>query len=355
MVIPQFIWMCRKMKKVSIIIVNWNGKKFLKNCLTAVFKQTYKNFDVYFVDNGSIDESSDYVKKNFPKVKIVQLDKNYGFAKGNNEGIKEAFKDKKMEYIVCLNNDTIVDKNWLKELVKTAESDKKIGMVSSKAYYKGGKIIQNAGFSLRSPFQMNTPNDESIGCNKNWDYFVLKKDIEIFCPGGVAPLYKRKMLEELFKISNEFFDETFFAYAEDFDIGYRGRLFRWKAMLSANATLIHLHSQTFGKASEKKTFYIVRNSFLVVVKNYSFFNLINYPFSFIFSNFVYFFKKNESFENIKAKIGLVGLLRIVIKSHLSAINILPFAIAKRIKIQKNKKVSTQEIKSWNKKFNVEKY
>ena len=119
------------MKKAAIVIVNWNGKKFLRNCLDSVYKQTYKNFQLYFVDNGSIDGSSEFVKENYPRTMIMQLDKNYGFAKPNNIAIKEAFKDKSVEYIVCLNNDTIVDKNWLKELIKTALKDKKIGAVSS--------------------------------------------------------------------------------------------------------------------------------------------------------------------------------------------------------------------------------
>src|SRR3989338_5395553 len=194
-------------KKASIIIVNWNGKKFLKDCLNAVCKQTYKNFQVYFVDNGSLDGSSDYVRRDFPKTKTIQLNKNYGFAKGNNEGIKEAFKDKSIEYIVCLNNDTIVDKNWLKELVKTAEKDKKIGMVSSKAYFPDGKI-QNAGLSFEKALQINKDGGISIGYGKkDSEVPSLQKEIEIFAPGGVAPLYKRKMLEELYKINKEYFDE----------------------------------------------------------------------------------------------------------------------------------------------------
>src|SRR3989344_6053610 len=136
-----------KNKKVAIIIVNWNGKKFIKDCLNAVFKQTHKKFKVYLVDNGSTDGSSDFVNKIFPQTKIIQLDKNYGFAKGNNVGIKEAFKDKSIKYIVCLNNDTIVDKNWLKEMVKTAGSNNKIGAVGSVSLYPN-KTIQNSGIRL---------------------------------------------------------------------------------------------------------------------------------------------------------------------------------------------------------------
>ena len=105
------------MKKASIIILNWNGKGLIKDCLNSVYNQTYKNFEVYFIDNGSTDNSIAHVKKNFPKSNNFQLDKNKGFAKGMNEGIKKSLKDNKTKYIVCLNNDTIVDKNWLKELI----------------------------------------------------------------------------------------------------------------------------------------------------------------------------------------------------------------------------------------------
>lgn len=127
-------------KKIAIIIVNWNGKRLLKTCLKAVFDQTYKNFDVYFVDNGSEDGSGKFVENKFPKTKIIKLKENTGFAKGNNVGIKKAFEDKKVEYIVCLNNDTKVDKNWLKELVKPVQQNEKIGMVASKAFSQMAKF-----------------------------------------------------------------------------------------------------------------------------------------------------------------------------------------------------------------------
>ena len=141
------------MQKVAIIIVNWNGHKLLNDCFYAVYSQTYQNFDVYFVDNGSKDNSVSFVLENFPKTKIIKLKYNTGFAKGNNEGIKEAFKDKNINYIVCLNNDTIVEKNWLEELIKTAEGDEQIGAVSSKAYFNDNVTIQNAGLEF-----YKTPN-----------------------------------------------------------------------------------------------------------------------------------------------------------------------------------------------------
>jgi len=318
------------MKKCAIIIVNWNGKKFLKDCLNSVFKQTYKEFDVYFVDNGSVDDSVKYVKNNFKKVKIIQLDKNYGFAKGNNEGIKEAFKDKNVEYIVCLNNDTIVDKNWLKELVKTAEKDEKTGMVSSKALFKDGKV-QNAGLIFSKALQINKEGGISLGYGQK-DKGELKKEIEIFAPGGVAPLYKRKMLEEI-----GLFDEDYFAYSEDLDLGFRGRNVGWKAYLSPNAKLVHLHSQTGGVASKFKAYYAERNTLFTAVKNLPLKDLLLFPFYDFKLKLSYLKNKNSSVEKLNAKIGIIKMIWILVKARLSLIYHLPKLLLKRWRIKINEK------------------
>jgi len=340
-----------KNEKSAIIIVNWNGKKFLKNCLNAVYKQTYKNFQVYFVDNGSIDGSFDYVRENFPKAKIIQLDKNYGFAKGNNEGIKEAFKDKKVKYIICLNNDTIVDKNWLRELIKTAEKDKNIGAVSSKAYFKDGKTIQNAGlYYKQSP--PNKIGGVSIGYGlTDKEAPELSKEINIFAPGGVAPLYKRKMLEEIYKRDKEFFDEDFFAYTEDYDLGYRIRKLGYTSILSPKAKLIHLHSQTGGIASPFKAYYSYRNSILTTIKNMPFIEMIKFNFRRMYILIYGLFKKNKSIQKLKGNVGFLEMFWILIKAHFSALLLMPKMLIKRWKIQSNKKVSNKEINEWFKKFN----
>ena len=110
------------MIKVAIIIVNWNGKKFLPTCLSSLRGQTYKLFKVIFVDNGSTDGSVEFVRKNFPEIMIIENKRNLGFAEGNNIGIRQAFKNKNIKYIVALNNDTKLDENWLKELIISVES-----------------------------------------------------------------------------------------------------------------------------------------------------------------------------------------------------------------------------------------
>jgi GT2 family glycosyltransferase len=327
----------KKNNKAAVIIVNWNGKKFLKSCLKAIYKQTYKNFGVYFIDNGSTDGSLDYVRKNFPKTKIIQLRTNTGFARGNNEGIKEAFKDRGIKYIVCLNNDTIVSKNWLKELVKTADKNKKIGAVSSKAYFKDGKTIQNAGLIYSSVIGLNKKGGISLGYGlTDKEAPELSKEVDIFAPGGVAPLYRRNVLEKIYKRDGEIFDEDFFAYAEDLDLGFRIRDLGYKCVLSPKATLVHLHSQTGGVASPFKAFYSERNSIFTAIKNLSSKDLMLFPLRNIVLKISYFFKKHESVESLKKEVGFIKTFLIVIKAHLSAIVLTPKMFVKRVKIKYKK-------------------
>jgi len=339
------------MKKAAIIIVNWNGKKLLRGCLRSLYRQTYKNFDVYFVDNGSVDGSSEYVKRYFSKAKIIQLDKNYGFAGGNNKGIEKSFEDKKVKYIVCLNNDTIVNKNWLKGLIKTAERSKDIGMVSSKAYFPDGKI-QNAGMGLERALQVNRFGGHSIGFGKK-DYKNLKKEIEIFAPGGVAPLFRREIFEELLKEQGEIFDEDYFNYVEDLDIGFRIRLKGYKAYLSPKAKLTHLHSQTGGIASPSKAYYCERNTVLTALKNLPLSLIMRFYISNLKLKLSYLKKKNKSVERLSSSTSFSKMLLIVLKANLVPLIMLPRFIKKRRKILKGRKVSKKEIKRWFNEFSRE--
>lgn len=303
-------------KKAAIIIVNWNGKKFLKNCLSSVFKQTYKNFQVYFVDNGSEDDSVKYIKDNFHKVKIVQLDKNYGFAKGNNEGIKEAFKDKLVEYIVCLNNDAIVDKNWLKELVKTAEKDEKIGAVQSKVLFGDKKTIHSAGVILYYDF-----SSENRGF-KERDRNQYNKEEEIFSAIGCSLLIKRGVLEKV-----GFFEEKFGSYKEDDDLSLRIKLFGYKIYYSPKSRVYHLHSSTFKAKSCKKLYYNERNRIFNLITYGNFIKILYSP----FFTLKRYFKSNK--ETGELKVSKTTLILTIIKSYLASILYIPYFIKKRIKMR----------------------
>lgn len=319
--------------KVAIIIVNWNGLRFLEDCLTAVYRQSYQNFEVFFVDNGSRDGSVAYVREHFQKAKIIALQENTGFAKGNNEGMKEAFKDRDIAYIVCLNNDTIVDVHWLASLVAVAQTDGSIGAVSSKAYFIGGEVINNAGLIFEKVLQRNAKGGISMGYGlTDQEAPELSRETEIFAAGGVAPLYRRDVLERLYKRDGEVFDEDYFAYVEDLDLGFRIKGLGYKAYLAPGATLIHLHSQTGGKASPFKAYYCERNTILTAIKDLPFADLVLFPFRNIGLKLSYLRKKNESVEKLQEGMGMLSMIWILCKAHASAFLLFPKFVCKRCRI-----------------------
>ena len=187
---------------VSIIILNWNGWKDTIVCLESLYQTNYSNFNVILVDNASTDNSIDKIRefsKNISKKKygffdynfkdnifietkanieldsyknliLIKNDKNYGFAEGNNIGIKFAFDNLNPQYILLLNNDTLVDINFLKELFNVVESDKEIGSVQSLLLRPGGNIIDSLGQEI----SVCTAKDKGINLNINMMLIILK-------------------------------------------------------------------------------------------------------------------------------------------------------------------------------------
>jgi len=240
--------------KVSLIVLNWNGKHHLERCLSSLLAQTYPDFEVILVDNASTDGSVEFVRERFPKVKIIRNDKNLGFAAGNNVAIKAT----QGNYVATLNNDTQVDPHWLEELVKAAEADPKVGMCASKMLF------------LHQPDMINSTGISLDKAGIAWDRRGGEPDqdtgiepIEIFGPCAGAALYRRRMLEEV-----GLFDEDFFAYLEDVDLAWRARLAGWRCLYVPKAVVYHLYSATGIEGSPLKNFLLGRNKVWTIVKNY---------------------------------------------------------------------------------------
>ena len=239
---------------VSVIVVNWNGRHHLELCLSSLLAQTYSNFEVILVDNGSTDGSVDYVKANFPAVRLIQLPQNQGFASGNNVGIRASTAD----YIAVLNNDTKVDPNWLTVLVETAESRPNVGMCAAKLlFWDRPEIINSAGICL-----------DRTGIA--WDRLGGQPDSEphtnpvpVFGASGGAALYRRTMLRQI-----GLFDEDFFAYLEDVDLAWRARLAGWNCLYVPTAVIYHHHSATAIEGSPFKNRLLGRNKIWTMFKNY---------------------------------------------------------------------------------------
>ncbi|MGM0600242.1 MAG: glycosyltransferase family 2 protein [Candidatus Rifleibacteriota bacterium] len=247
----------------SIIILNWNGLQHLHDLLTSLKNQSFKDYECIVVDNGSKDGSREFIQQNFPWVKLISLQKNTGFATGNNIG----FKHSTGKYIITLNNDTLLDWSWLEQLVKTAEKDSKIGMVASRicSYYDHDKI-DSLGMKI-------CIDGMSRGAFRNRDFSSIKNiPDEILLPSACAALYKRAMLEQI-----GFFDDCFFAYCEDTDLGLRARKSGWKAALAANAIVYHKYSSTSGAFSPFKLYLVERNHFWQACKNLPLIFLLTLP------------------------------------------------------------------------------
>lgn len=239
---------------LSLIVLNWNGKRFLPECLDSLAAQSYRSFEVILVDNGSTDGSEELIRTNYPWVKLVVLPENVGFAEGNNRGLAAC----NGQYVVALNNDTVADPGFLAELVRVAESDAAVGMVAAK---------------MRSYFQRDTIDAMGLKVGRNGLGYNLgggEKDLgqyeaaePVFGPCGGAALYRRRMLEQI-----GFFDSDFFAYYEDFDLAWRAHLAGWTCLPAPNALVYHVHSATSGEMSPFKVYHAHRNKWYTLIINW---------------------------------------------------------------------------------------
>jgi len=249
---------------VSVVILNFNGIKFLSKCLDSVLESDYPNFEVIFVDNASTDGSLDFVRSNFcqySNLKIIQNSRNLGFAEGNNVGANAA----KGKYVVFLNNDTEVDLEWLKELVIVMESDKTIGAAQSKLLLFDRKTIDSAGDFI------NSYGRGWIRGHEEEDKGQYDRIIEIFSARAAAMIVKKRILRQV-----SYFDPTFFMICEDMDLGWRVRLNGYKVVFVPKSIVYHFGSGTRKRIQipAESYYYNTRNSFIMLIKNYDLKNLV---------------------------------------------------------------------------------
>lgn len=247
------------MREVSIVIPNYNGKHFLKDCLEAVFAQTIKDLEVIVVDNGSTDGSLEYLHT-FPSVRVLSMDQNYGFCRAVNEGIKAAESD----YVILLNNDTEVEKNFAEELLKAIKSDEKIFSCSSKMLQFHQRDHMDDGGDYYCALGW------AFGRGKGGMASRYEKPVRVFASCAGAAIYRKRMLEQL-----GYFDENHFAYLEDIDIGYRARIFGYENVYAPKAVVYHVGSGFSGSAHNAfKVKLSSRNSVYLAYKNMPWIQLI---------------------------------------------------------------------------------
>lgn len=239
---------------IAVVVPNWNGAEFLKECLKSLQGQTYKDFEVVVVDNGSVDGSKELIAGDFPQAKLIELERNYGFAGGVNRGIRYAL-DHDMWGVALFNNDAVADKDWLRHLVETIEPHKKVGAVASQFLSLDGETIDSIGdyysvWGLPFPKGRGLPRQHSTAVT------------EVFSASGGASLYRSELFRDI-----GLFDEDFFAYYEDIDISFRARLAGWKVLYQPSAVAYHHIGGTSSKHSGFSRYHSIKNMFFVYAKN----------------------------------------------------------------------------------------
>ena len=236
---------------VSIVILNMNERHFLPTCLGSIRKMNFPyEYEIILVDNGSTDGSQEFVRKNFPHVKLIENKTNLGYAEGNNIGAKAA----KGKYLMLLNNDTEVTKNWLLNLLKVAESDDNIGICAPKQLMGDKKTILYGGGAI---------NYTGLSYSIN----MYKKDFketeihETAFASGAALFIRRDIVHKI-----GLFDKDYFIYHEDVDLSWRVRLAGYKIMYVPTSIIYHFFKF---KRRLQKMYLLERNRFMTVLKNYS--------------------------------------------------------------------------------------
>lgn len=239
---------------VSIVIPNWNGKKFLAGCLDSLAKQTYPNIEVIIIDNGSHDGSIEFLQENYPYVKLGRFEKNTGFSVAVNRGIQ----DSTGEFVALLNNDTIVDPNWTSELVRAMKEHPEISSAGCKmlAYddhtmldgagdgYRRGGLPGRIGHRERDTGRFDTPRYILGAC-------------------GGAALYRRELFDDI-----GFFDDDYFAYLEDVDFGLRAQSAGHKCYYVPTSIVYHLGCGTTGSGYNPLVVRLsAQNNINTIVKN----------------------------------------------------------------------------------------
>lgn len=249
--------------KIAIVILNWNGRKFLEQFLPSVLQTTWRNYEVIVADSASTDDSLFFLKNNYPQVRIILLEKNFGFAKGYNEALKKVESD----YYVLLNSDVEVTPGWLEPMTDLLENNSAIAACQPKILsYHDKKKFEYAGAAggwldkYGYPFAKGRVFDI---CEE--DHGQYDQSEPIFWASGAAMFIRSKVYHEM-----KGFDEYFFAHQEEIDLCWRLQLSDYKIYSCPSSVVYHVGGGTLPKGNSRKTFLNFRNNKIMLSKNLPF-------------------------------------------------------------------------------------
>ena len=302
----------------SVIVTNWNGRSDLERCLPTLRAQTYRYFEVIVVDNGSTDGSLELLENEFPEVRAIPLGENRGFATANNVGIDAA----ETEHIALLNNDTEVEPEWLAELVACLERHPRAASATSKmVLLQQPGVIDGAGDVLTWTF-LPHPRGHS-----ERDRGQYEEEVEVFSASGGAALWRAEVLKELGG-----FDEAFFIYYEDVDLGFRARLQGHECWYVPTSIVRHHRGAATKGLSEFELFHPLKNRWFMILKDTPAPLLLRHLPQIAFGDVVWF---RRALVNRR--------MRTALRAYVTVLRRLPGLVRERRRIQRSRRLSLKEL------------
>jgi GT2 family glycosyltransferase len=321
-----------------VIVVNWNRRELLRACLDSLARQRDASFEVVVVDNGSSDGSADLVRATAAEypvpLRLIANRENRGFCAANNQGMVGADCD----YIALLNNDAEAEPGWLKALAETFSQGNDVGMAASKILvWEEPERIDKCGHLIY-------PDGQNRGRGTGQlDRGQFDRVEETLWPDGCAAMYRRAMLVEIGG-----FDEEFFAYADDAELGLRARIAGWRCLYTPHAVVRHHRGATLGKGSARRLRLIERNRVLLAVKLF--------PWNLLWANGAYFIarisagiwaalRNRGELRHYRNPLGKASAALALVWGTLSALPLIPSMVIKRRAFRKMRKLSPAEIRA----------
>lgn len=320
-------------------MINWNRKNLLEACLESLARQTHPSFEVMVVDNGSDDGSPEWVRNKIPEypvpLHLITNQVNLGFCAANNQGIEGA----QAELIALLNNDAEAEPGWLEALEWAIRQGDDIGMAASKILvWENPAIIDKCGHLIY-------PDGQNRGRGSGQkDQGQFDQVEEVLWPDGCAAMYRRSMLERI----GGAFDEDFFAYADDAELGLRARIAGWRCLYTPRAVVRHHRGATLGVGSARRLTLIERNRVLLVCKLF--------PWNLLWANGGYLLarlaaglwaalRNRGELRHYPGTGGKLAAATALLRGTLSALPLVPKMLAKRRAFRSKRKLTARQIRS----------
>jgi GT2 family glycosyltransferase len=314
---------------VTVVVPTLGADDALADCLRALERQTFERFEVVVVDNSGANR----VQSNWARVRVISNARNLGFGSAMNQAIRAS----EAPYVAALNDDAEADPVWLEKLVAAAEARPRAGMFASEVRLAESGMLDSAGMLIAAD-----GSSKQRGHGEPPESFAKFNDA--LCPSGSAALYRRKMLDEI-----GLFDETFFLYCEDTDLGLRARRAGWECGYVGGAIVVHRYSHSAGRASPLKAYYVERNRLYTAIKNLPLPMLVKAPF---YAAARYFWHvasmlegRGKVAEFRKAGYSAALLPFLVVRAHASALVRMPRLISERRRIGLSARIGAREFRA----------